>query len=387
MRIAEKRSFKFKFAGVIDFVTFIPFYFRKKWSKLTRFIANVTASFTQFVFKIKGFVTVKLIWGRGRLARPFIYFGTVVLITVVFLTGGVFQKDLIVLSSDERDVFVASQSDIVPQPVLVSTAAPNTKLRDTTVTHTVKPGDTLSSIGQKYGVTIDTIRYANNISDTGYLKVGQDLEIPPVNGIVHTVKAGESIESIAKDFNIAPQAIADFNYLVAPYKLTKGMELVLPNTRIPKPTPVVVATSGNTNNTTNQYGADAYTFIPNAESGPAGSGQFVWPTTSHYISQYFSSYHRAIDIAIPGPIFAADDGVVIRSGWWTNGYGFAIQIDHRNGYVTTYAHMSRLDVNVGQSVSKGQTIGFMGSTGRSTGPHVHFTIQYNGKHLNPLQFY
>lgn len=385
MRIAEKRSFRSRFSGIIDFVTFIPVYIQKKWNKLTRFIATAFGKLMQFVFKIKGFVTVKLIWGRGKLARPFIYFGTLILITAVFLTGGVFQKNLIVLSSDERDVFVASQSDIVPQPVLVSTAAPNTKIRDTIVNHTVKPGDTLSSIGQKYGVTIDTIRYANNISDTGYLKVGQELEIPPVNGVVHTVEAGESIESIAEEYNIAAQAIADFNYLVAPYKLTEGMELVLPNADIPQPAPAVVVAPPSNN--AQQYGGDAYTFIPNANSGPAGSGAFVWPTTSHYISQYFSWYHPALDIAIPGPIIAADDGVVVRSGWWANGYGFAIQIDHRNGYVTTYAHMSRLDVSVGQSVSQGQTIGYMGSTGRSTGPHVHFTIQYNGQYLNPLDFY
>jgi murein DD-endopeptidase MepM/ murein hydrolase activator NlpD len=385
MRIAEKKSVKNRVSGVVDFVTNIPKYLVKKWRKFFNFLTGLVAKSLTLTTKIKGFVTIKLIWGRGRLARPFIYFGTLILIISVFLTGGVFQKNLIVLSSAEQDVFVASSSDIVPQPILVSTAEPNTKFRETVVTHTVKSGDTLSSIGKKYGVTVDTIRYANNISDTGYLKVGQDLSIPPINGVVYEVEANDTIDSIAEEYGIAAQAIADFNYLAPPFNLKTGDELVLPNADIPQPVPAVVVAPPSNN--AGQYGGSDYTFVPNAGSGASGSGSFAWPTPSRLITQYFSWYHPAIDIAVPGPIVAADSGVVVRSGWWANGYGFAVQIDHRNGFVTTYAHMSTLDVSVGQDVGKGQKIGYMGSTGRSTGPHVHFTIQRNGQFLNPLEFY
>jgi murein DD-endopeptidase MepM/ murein hydrolase activator NlpD len=382
MRIAEKKSVKHRLGGFFAFVNYFPRYTNRKFRKLINFFAFVAKRLVSILFQLKGFITIKLIWGRGKLARPFLYLGVLLLVALVFLTGGVFQKNLIVLSSEEKDVFVSSKSDIIPQPVLVATADPDTKVRDTVITHTVKSGDTLGSIGKKYGVTTETLRYANNLSDIGYLKVGQELEIPPVNGVVYTVKSGETIESIADDFNVATQAIADFNYLASPFILKEGMELVLPNADIPQPivaVPVVAQGPGYT-------GAD-YTFIPNAGSGNSGSGNFVWPTPSHLITQYFSWYHPAIDIAVPGPIFAADSGVVVRSGWWANGYGFAVQIDHRNGYVTTYAHMSRLDVSVGQNIGRGETIGHMGSTGRSTGPHVHFTVQRNGVFVNPLEFF
>ena len=179
--------------------------------------------------------------------------------------------------------------------------------------------------------------------------------------------------------------IADFNYLAEPFTLTKGQTLTLPDAKIPQP--VVAVNPYSVPEQNGGYDVTAYGFIPNAKEGVIGSGRFSWPTVSHYVSQYFSYYHPALDIAIPGPIFAADSGVVVRSGWWAGGYGFAIQIDHRNGYVTTYAHMSRLDVKVGQNVKRSQVIGMMGSTGRSTGPHVHFSIQKNGKYLNPIEFY
>mgnify|MGYP005846154809 CR=1 FL=1 len=384
LRIAQNKSAAKKFMPLINFLVYIPWYFAKKYKKFTAFLVWVFSQSLYLVFKIKNFVIVKLIWGRGKLTKPILHIGTLLFICIVFLTGDVFQKDLIVLSSEEQELFVSSESDIVPQTVVLKTSV-GSKLRDTVTIYTVKPGDTLSTIGRRFGVTTGTIRYANNMGQSDFLMVGQKLSIPPVSGVVYKVAKGDTIKTIASKFAVSEQAVADFNYLAAPFTLSEGQELILPDAKIPQP--IFAYNSQPGINPPGGYDTSAYGFIPQAVSGKQGSGQFVWPTPSRYISQYFSWYHPAIDIAIPGPIFAADAGVVVRSGWWAGGYGFAIQIDHRNGFVTTYAHMSRLDVSVNDSVDRGQIIGLMGSTGRSTGPHLHFTIQKNGQYLNPLEFY
>jgi len=387
LRIKEHGSLKTKLKPWFAFVAFLPLYLNKKQTKFIYRFLNLTNSVFKVIFKLKGFVTIKLIWGRGKLGKPLLHIGTLILAGVVFLTGGVFQKNLIVLSKGEQEIFVSSGSDIVPQPVLVSLGSPAGAQRDTVTKYTVQSGDTLSSIGKRFNVTVDTIRYANTISDIGYLKVGQEIDIPPVNGVVYKVVSGDTIASIAKKYKVSEQAIADFNYLSKPFILTSGQELVLPNANIPAPvvaTPVQVVPGSTVNPT---YTGAAYTFIPYADHGNAGNGNFIWPTNNRYITQYFSWYHPAIDIAVQSPIYAADSGIVIRSGWWTNGYGFAVQIDHRNGYVTTYAHMSVLKASVGDEVNQGDLIGIMGSTGRSTGPHVHFSIQYQGSYVDPLKFY
>ena len=391
LRIRQKKSFKNRFSFFIEFLSFLPVYFKKKYIKLQYILYILFGNTFKSWELAKNYILIKLIWGRGRLGKPLIHLGTLFLAGLVFLTGGAFQENFIVLSNQEQNAFVSSKGDIVPQPVIVSIARPSSK-RTTVVTYTVKPGDTLSSIGRQFGVTVDTIRYANNLTNIGYLKTGQKLEIPPVNGVVYKVKSGDTIASIAKKFKVSEQAIADFNYLAKPFTLKEGQELILPDASIPAPVRTYVAVKSPTGvpssvSPSGVYSGSAYTYIPYASKGRKGTGSFRWPTNSRTITQYFSWYHPALDIAIYSPIYASDSGVVIRSGWWSGGYGLAIQIDHRNGYVTTYAHMSKLNVSVGQEVEKGQIIGLMGSTGRSTGTHVHFTIQYQGRFMNPLDFF
>jgi len=118
-----------------------------------------------------------------------------------------------------------------------------------------------------------------------------------------------------------------------------------------------------------------------------GSGRFVWPTAG-YVTQGYKRYHLALDIAraIGTPVKAADNGFVVAAGWGNDGYGNNIVIDHGNGYQTQYAHLNRIYVKVGQAVGKGTEIGQMGSTGRSTGPHLHFEVRKNGVRVNPLSF-
>jgi len=139
-------------------------------------------------------------------------------------------------------------------------------------------------------------------------------------------------------------------------------------------------------------------YTPPAIIGPSSGGQAspsksfcVWPTTVRIITQYFAWYHNGLDIATPWgggmpPIFACTGGKVVRAGWDPYGLGLHVRIDHGNGYSSIYGHMSRIDVGYGQNVGRGQVIGLMGNTGRSTGPHVHFILNFNGVAQNPLNY-
>ena len=123
--------------------------------------------------------------------------------------------------------------------------------------------------------------------------------------------------------------------------------------------------------------------------GAIGTGTFVWPTVVRSLSGYgYSGIHQAIDIggATGNAIFAADSGVVVYSGWSDYGYGYLIVVDHGNGFQTAYAHLSTVAVSCGQSVFQGGYIGAMGSTGNSSGPHLHFELIYNGTKPNPLNY-
>jgi len=343
---------------------------------ILKIIKRVIFGLVFTAFNIKNFLVGRLIWSRGRLGKPFANMIIVFLALSVFLTGGVFQSKFVAASNIETE-FISGSNDIIPEPVLARTETPADRIREDYIEYFVQGGETLSSIGQEFGVTVESIRYANDLVSLDYLKVGQKLLIPPVSGVIHTVKSGDSLSSLASKYVVSTQAIADFNYLDGPpFDLSVGQKLIIPGAKIPVlVVPVPVPT----------YGQDAYGQIPYAQIGVKGTGQFVWPARYRVITQYFSWYHSAIDIAkSPSPIYASDAGTVVRAGWWTNGYGFAVQVDHGNGYVTTYAHMSVIGVSVGEEVGRGEIIGQMGSTGRSTGPHVHFSVQFNGRFLDPL---
>jgi len=249
------------------------------------------------------------------------------------------------------------------------------KPRSTITVYTVQTGDTLSTIAAKFGISVDTIKWENDLK-TDKIKPGQKLRILPVTGVSHRVKKGETIYSIAKKYKTSPQAIVDFpfNYFQDEdvFALEVGQLLIVPDGVKPeKKTPVR---------------RQPYIQGP----VPDAIGRFLWPT-SGVITQRYQWYHRAVDIANPaGPgIKAADDGVVIYAGWTRNkgGYGLHVIIRHNNGYQTLYAHMRQIKVSTGDKVVKGQIIGLMGSTGRSTGTHVHFEILRNGRRLNPLGFF
>jgi len=249
------------------------------------------------------------------------------------------------------------------------------KPRSEIIEYTVEQGDTVSTIAEKFGVSVDTIIWENNLKSVKDIKDGQVLRILPVTGVLYKVKRGDTIYTIAKTLQVDPQVIVDWPYNSfandETFVLAVGQTLIVPDGIKPKETPIAPRR--------------IYATIPGAG---LGTGQFVWPTNGT-ITQYFSWYHKALDIAnhAAPDILAADGGTVILAGWnnvWS--YGNHIIIDHGNGYQTLYAHLSQVFVSVGQKVARGQTIGKMGSTGRSTGTHLHFEIRVGGSGQNPLNF-
>ncbi|MBN1658229.1 MAG: peptidoglycan DD-metalloendopeptidase family protein [Anaerolineae bacterium] len=245
------------------------------------------------------------------------------------------------------------------------------------ITYTVQSGDNVWSIATGFELEPQTVLWANPEveSSPDLLSVGQKLIIPPVDGIWYTVGKGDTVESLAKKYKTTIEKIIGFagNEMEEPYALTAGQQIMLPDGQKQIVVPV------------NRY---PMTMVGTAPKGaPKGSGRFAWPA-SGMLSQGFWAGHSGIDIAsrIGVPIRAADDGYVRLAGRDTWGYGIQVVIDHGNGYMTRYAHLNSLDVKAGDSVKKGQVIGTMGNTGRSTGPHLHFEVLLNGVPRNPLGF-
>jgi len=277
--------------------------------------------------------------------------------------------------------------------VIVPVAAPRRPPRSEVVNYTVQQGDNIVRIAHAYGLEVSTVLWANPAleDDPDLLSIGQVLRIPPVDGTLYTVVHGDSIEAIAAKHKVEADAIVAYpaNNLASGENLPVGQVLVIPGgikpvvpkpTATPRPAPVRVAP----------------TAVPAAQpappsSVPTASGSLGWPMQGVITQGYWNAgyaSHPAIDIAAAAgtPIYAADSGYVSHVQWNVWPYGTMITISHSDGSQTLYAHMSALNVQEGQTVSKGDQIGACGSTGRSTGPHLHFEVRRNGTHVNPLAY-
>lgn len=241
------------------------------------------------------------------------------------------------------------------------------------VTHTVTAGDTLYGIAQRYKLSAETIMFSNGLEkNPDLLRLGQQLVILPLNGIYHTVGPKDTLQTIAKAFKVTPEAIIQYplNHLDAQNPtIVAGQKLIVPGgiKELPKPAVTVYQAPSGTSR--------------------RGSGVLIWPTSGK-ITQGYKPLHRALDIArsIGTPVKSADAGVVVVAGWTNSGYGYHIVIDHGNGLQTLYAHLSKIFVKRGQVVAKGGVIGNMGTSGRSTGPHLHFEVRRGGVLVNPVGY-
>ena len=223
----------------------------------------------------------------------------------------------------------------------------------------VRTGDTLSEIAEMFGVSANTIIWANDIRGTS-IKVGQELVILPISGVRHVVKSGDTLKSVATKYKADLNDVLLYNGLAIGDKIKSGDVIIIPDG-------VISATQ--VSSVKNSAGAQTY---------PVYSGYYIRPIVGGRKTQGIHG-NNGVDLAAPTgtPILAAADGRVIvsRSGGYNGGYGSYLVISHPNGTQTLYAHLSQNSVFVGQSVAQGQTIGAVGNTGKSTGPHLHFEIR------------
>ncbi len=294
---------------------------------------------------------------------------------------------------------------LVDQIVVAPQANPYTSIpsreRRGVISYTVQSGDTLFGIAGQFGLRPESILWANydTLQDNPHLLTpGQELAIPPVNGIVYTVAEGDTVESIAEKYKVTPDAIYvdgfQWDQLKPGEQPFVGESLIIPGgSRDFKPWAVTAAENAPQPSSSTSSGAvvarsniGACAPIPPG-TGLVGTGNFIWPAPKHWLSgNPYTAWHPGIDIAaqLGDPIYAADSGVVIYAGWNTWGYGNLVVIDHGNGWQTYYAHNSEIYVTCGENVVQGTQISAAGSTGRSTGPHLHFETRFNGTIPNPF---
>lgn len=279
-------------------------------------------------------------------------------------------------------------TDVIARQPVMHTVFPD-RPRAEVITYTVKQDDNLSTIAYQHGLLARTIVWSNReaIQDAPWLiQPGLQLFILPVDGVYHTVSAGETIGEIAEEYDVEPSVLYnEWNDLEPGDTLTEGQLLVVPGGKgweitwtPPQPEPT----------------QDGYSYRHSASSvtAPAARNYFILPTGSTRVSGWYfrdrrNPGHIGLDYAcrLGDPLYAGDSGVVTIAGWH-GGYGILVEIDHRNSFVTRYAHLSQLLVRGGQAVRQGDLIGYCGSTGWSTGPHLHFEIRRHGVPQDPLAY-
>lgn len=350
--------------------------------------------------RAKNFIVKRLLWRRGTLSRPITHVSLVAFSLVVVFVAVMFGKMSVFATSSEaarQNLVTKLQSPVdapegsVLEAAITTDTQVSEKPRDQIIEHTVAGGETLSTIAQQYGIDSNTIRWANSLADKDTIKPGDKLKILPVSGVAYNVQSGDTIYSIAEKFRANPQAIADFpfNPVGEDLRVQAGQTLIVPDGVPPlkpapkTPQPRYVAQSQPKKAGSVNEGSDDR----NEKQKTPSSAGFIWPVGG-IITQYRTSYHAGDDIAGPmgTPVVASAGGVVIAAQKLAVGYGWHVIIDHQNGYQTMYAHLSRIDVSVGQKVGQGKTVGLRGSTGRSTGSHLHFEIRKGSSFLNPLNF-
>lgn len=236
--------------------------------------------------------------------------------------------------------------------------------------HTLQSGETLSSVAESNGVGLTAMVGANpDISSLDRLPLGFDLLIPPSQGLVITLQSGESVLDLMTSYGVGAAEVARANGLVSPFDVMPGMLLFLPD---------VVPTEA----------------LARLQKVREEENRYVWPIQGR-LTSYFgprnlgmgtSSFHRGIDVAANWgtPVGASRAGTITYAGWSSQGYGNLVKIRHAGGAETWYGHFSSIAVSVGEYVNQGAVVGYIGSTGISTGPHLHFELYEAGRAIDPL---
>lgn len=242
-------------------------------------------------------------------------------------------------------------------------------------TYVVRSGDTLPQIAQTFGITENTIKIANNLTSSKLIE-GQHLIILPVSGVQHTVMSGETLSGIAKLYKVTTQNILQYNYFESTSALAVGDQIFIPSDLLP--TKASISTHSSANNSTGAPLCSLCRLNTSSVKGLINDiGYFIEPLLTYHKTQGLHG-HNGVDLGAPvgTPILAAAAGeVVISRMGWNGGYGNYVVIQHDNGMQTVYGHASKLLVSEGDEVAQGQQIALVGSTGESTGPHLHVEVR------------
>jgi murein DD-endopeptidase MepM/ murein hydrolase activator NlpD len=346
-------------------------------------------------------VTVRrMFWGRGswyKTSFHFIVFG----FTGLLLITGILNRVGAVQSREEFlniSYGALGNSDLLLQGSSVTSvlALDAKEVNYRVYEYTVAKGDTLDDIAKTFSITKDTLKWANDRILSPFndnVLPGWVLNVPEMNGVLYTAKSGDNLDKVVATTKGNRFDIIELNELVPPnYNIKEGTRIFVPDgTLPPPPAPIPQPRIRRT------PGSGGYIGSGRAANTPLGSlpaGTFDDPLTHPSCGGYvwmrgFTYYHSGVDLAKGGgcPIRAVAAGTVIDAGWLGGSTGYGVVIDHGSGVSTSYFHSDgNIWVSVGQHVSKGQDIMYMGSTGNSTGTHLHLTLKYNGQPIDPSPY-
>lgn len=367
-------------------------YFKIRGRQFTVFSYVLVLYIREVLMDLKTWSVRRMFWGRSSFYRTSFHL-IISIITITALLSGVSTR-LNILSANEPQGLdltsgVIGRQDIISQS---GTAESISSISEDEVDyrifrHKVQTGETLSQIAELYSINQNSIRWANQMTNDS-IKPDQILRIPEIDGAFIKVLPGDTLETIATRNNGNVADIIDLNSNIIDYRdpvLKEGMEIFIPGGEIPLPTP--------TRRTGIYAIAPRQQYVPPAPATvnvPGGS--FIHPLANcpgWSWSRGYASWHRGVDMAKRGGCWvnSAASGVVIRTGWTSGGQGFNVVVDHGNGLHTRYYHGNgNFAVSVGQAVSAGQSLMYMGNTGYSFGTHLHFEVVVNGVRLNPENY-
>ncbi len=359
-------------------------FFVREWKAFLAFlkiyITDKLIFFSTLFESRKNAVVKGVLIKRGKKNRFFLHVSIMVILTIgVLISPFISETQLFGKQQDQQTFAQGTQDTLELSQDNVFKTQSTVKIRDEVITYTVQKGDTVSSIAQKFGISEDTIKWANNLTSDS-ITIGDSLSILPVTGVAHKVAAGDTVYTIAKKYDINAQGIVDFpfNDFANPqtFSLVTGQIVIVPDGVKPE------------EQTRPQYTRPTY-YATTGSAPVAGSG-FAWPVSGS-INQGYAWYHTALDLGAPvgTPVLAAQSGSVaaVYTSGWNFGYGTHVIIAGDNGYSTLYAHMNGVNVSGGDRVVAGSTVvGWVGLTGRTTGAHLHFEVRSGGGNVNPLSF-
>ena len=283
-------------------------------------------------------------------------------------------------------------TDTVARLPIPHTTVPD-RLRAQVITYIVQEGDNIFDVAALFSLDPETIVWSNRegLNDAPWLiRPGLEIFILPVNGVYHTVRAGETTVSIAADYEVEPAVLYnEWNNLKEGEQLREGQLLVIPSGKgeevtwaPPQPTYTVAGASQLS------WGVcSGVTF-----TGPGATGWFIYPTGRSRVSGWYfhdprNPTHIGLDYTcrLGDPLYAADNGIVTIAGW-NGGYGILVEVNHGNGFITRYGHFNDIIVGCGQAIYQGQLLGYCGTTGWSSGSHLHFEIRLNGVPQDPQAY-